>query len=73
MIMGRISEEMSSLLEVSSEDHLEEVNKETHWEKYPRRSHTGCDKISSRTSELIFKGMETVLLVDYKCEALAGR
>jgi hypothetical protein len=30
-------------------------------------------KISSHTGELIFKGMETVLLMDYKREALAGR
>jgi hypothetical protein len=35
--------------------------------------HPGCDKIFSRTSKLIFKGMEIVLLVDYKHEALAGR
>jgi hypothetical protein len=46
---------------------------ETRWEKHPRRSHAGCDKILSRTGELIFKGMETVLLVDYKREALTGR
>jgi hypothetical protein len=32
--------------------------------------HPGCNKISSCTSELIFKGMETVLLMDYKREAL---
>jgi hypothetical protein len=56
-----------------SEEHLEEVNKKTHWEKHPRRSHAGCDKISSRTDELIFKGMETVLLADYKHKALARR
>jgi hypothetical protein len=35
--------------------------------------HPGCDKISSCTGELIFKGMETVLLVNYKREALTGR
>jgi hypothetical protein len=33
----------------------------------------GCDKIFSRTSELIFKGMETILLTYYKREALIGR
>jgi hypothetical protein len=52
---------------MSSEERLEEVNKETHWEKHPRRSHNSCNKISSRTGDLIFKGMETVLLADYKC------
>jgi hypothetical protein len=57
----------------SSEERLEEVNKETHWEKHPRRSHAGRDKISSRTGELIFRGMKTILLADYKREALAGR
>jgi hypothetical protein len=30
--------------------------------------HPGCDKISSRIGELIFKGMETVLLTYYKHE-----
>jgi hypothetical protein len=35
--------------------------------------HPGHDKISIRTGKLIFKGMETVLLTDYKCEALTGR
>jgi hypothetical protein len=82
MIMGRISEEMSPLSEVSSvsgkatkssKEHLEEVNKETRWEKHPRRSHAGYDKILSRTGELILKGMETVLLADYQREALARR
>jgi hypothetical protein len=58
---------------MSSKECLEEVNMESHWEKHPRRSHVGCYKISNRTSELMFKGMETVLLVDYKCEALDGR
>jgi hypothetical protein len=58
---------------VSSEERLEEINKETRWEKHPRRSHAGCDKISSHTGELIFKGMEIVLLADYKHEALVGR
>jgi hypothetical protein len=33
----------------------------------------GCDKISRRIGELIFKGMQTVLLMNYKREALAGR
>jgi hypothetical protein len=32
-----------------------------------------CDKISSRTDELIFKGMETILLAKYKREALIKR
>jgi hypothetical protein len=32
-----------------------------------------CDKISSRTDELIFKGMETILLANYKREALIKR
>jgi hypothetical protein len=53
----------------SSEECLEEVNKETHWEKHLRRSHAGCDKISSRTSELIFKRMEIIFLVDYCCRS----
>jgi hypothetical protein len=35
--------------------------------------HPSCDKISSRTSELIFKGMETALLTDYKREAPTER
>jgi hypothetical protein len=35
--------------------------------------HPGCDKISSHTGELIFKGMEIVLLTDYKSEALTDR
>jgi hypothetical protein len=35
--------------------------------------HPGYDKISSRTGELIFKGIKTVLLADYKREALTGR
>jgi hypothetical protein len=35
--------------------------------------HPGCDKFSNCTDKLIFKGMETVLLTDYKCEALTGR
>jgi hypothetical protein len=35
--------------------------------------HPGCDKISSCTDKLIFKGMEIVLLMYYKHEALAGR
>jgi hypothetical protein len=29
--------------------------------------------IFRRTGKLIFKGMETVLLIDYKREALTGR
>jgi hypothetical protein len=29
--------------------------------------HPGCDKISSCTGKLIFNGMETVLLANYKC------
>jgi hypothetical protein len=37
------------------------------------KSHTSCNKISSHTGELIFNCMETVLLVDYKREAFAGR
>jgi hypothetical protein len=52
---------------------LEEVDKETHWDKHPRRSHTDCNKIVSHAGELIFKGIETVLLADYKHEALTGR
>jgi hypothetical protein len=39
----------------------------------PQECHPSCDKISSRTGKLNFKCMETVLLVDYKCEALIGR
>jgi phosphoribosylaminoimidazole (AIR) synthetase len=35
--------------------------------------HPGWNKISSCTSKLIVKGMETVFLVDYKCEALIER
>jgi hypothetical protein len=35
--------------------------------------HPGCDKISSHTNELIFKGMETILLTDYKRETLTGK
>jgi hypothetical protein len=80
--MRWISEEMSPLSEYhqrsgkaneSSKERLEEINKETCWEKHPRRSHAGCDKISSRIGELIFKGMEIVLLMDYKREAFTGR
>jgi hypothetical protein len=37
------------------------------------RNAPSCDKISSRTGNLIFKGMEIVLLMDYKHEALIGR
>jgi hypothetical protein len=55
----------------SSEECLEEVNKEIGWEKHLRRSHAGCDKISSRTDELIFRGIETIMFTDYKREALA--
>jgi hypothetical protein len=35
--------------------------------------HSDCDKISSHTDKLFFKGMEAALLVDYKREALAQR
>jgi hypothetical protein len=35
--------------------------------------HPGCDKIYSCTGKLIFKDMETVLLADYKHDALVGR
>jgi hypothetical protein len=35
--------------------------------------HPSCDKISSHTDKLIFKVMEAVLLMDYKCEALIRR
>jgi hypothetical protein len=34
--------------------------------------HPGCNKISNRTSKLIFKGMETILLTNYKRKALVG-
>jgi hypothetical protein len=33
----------------------------------------GCDKITSRTGKLIFEGMDTVFLTEYKHEALTGR
>jgi protoporphyrinogen oxidase len=41
--------------------------------KFSRRVKNATTVVTSRTRKLIFKGMETVLLVDYKCEALTGR
>jgi hypothetical protein len=42
-------------------------------DKKPSTADNFSTKFSQRTGELIFKGMETVLLADYKCEALIGR